>query len=123
MMDKQVVFTELKGLLKAYEPPFSPKRDKDGYYDLWSFKPLVIEGRKRNEVFFAGLIIRKDYVGLYYMPIYVDQELARVFQPELLALLKGKSCFHIKKLDEYLAGQIKIALALGFEAYVQRGWI
>ena len=32
--------------------------DDASHYDLWSIKDLVIEGHKRKEVYFAGLIIQ-----------------------------------------------------------------
>ena len=83
----------------------------------------MIEGRKRKEVFFAGLIIQKGYVGFYFMPVYSDVEMKDFFKPELLSRLKGKSCFHIKKLDEALLGQIDEALRRGYALYVQKGWI
>ena len=57
------------------------------------------------------------------MPIYTDTELKKVFKPELLNLLKGKSCFQIKKLDKDLEGQIKEALDIGYKLYKKRGWI
>ena len=79
--------------------------------------------RKRKEIYFAGLIIQSNYVGLYYMPIYVDTKLENVFEPELLSLLKGKSCFHIKKLDTNLERQITKALNLGYKLYKNRGWV
>ena len=40
-----------------------------------------------------------------------------------LKLLKGKSCFRIRELDEELEAQIEDALDKGFELYKQRGWI
>ena len=92
-------------------------------YDLWSFKDLEIAGRKRKEVYFAGLIIQSSYVGFYYMPIYTDVSLKDVFKPELLKLLKGKSCFHVKKLDKELESQIAFALEKGYKLYKKRGWI
>ena len=46
------------------------------------------------------------------MPIYTDTKLQEVFKPELLKLLKGKSCFHIKKLDPTLKQQIIEALKI-----------
>ena len=97
--------------------------DDDSHFDLWTDKPVVIEGRKRKEVYFAGLIIQKGYVGFYYMPVYAEPELKQVFEPELLSLLKGKSCFHVKKLDERLAGQVEAALRRGFECYQKNGWV
>lgn len=123
MDDLQVIFDELKPLLQAYQPPLTAKNDTSGNFDLWSFKPLVIEGRKRDGVFFAGLIIQKRFVGFYFMPVYVETDLKAVFQPELLKCLKGKSCFHIKKLDTTLLGQIESALKTGFALYQQRGWV
>jgi len=121
--DQKMIFDVLKGLLQAYQPPFVPKTSSDRYFDLWSLKPLVIEGRKKKEVFFAGVIIQKNYVGFYYMPVYIETEIKALFEPELLARLKGKSCFHIKKLDDQLVEQIKAALRTGFELYQQRGWV
>ena len=121
--DLSAIFQQLRPLLAAYQPPFEPKRDEAGYYDLWSFKDLVIDGRKRKEVFFAGLITQKYHVGFYFMPIYAETSLATVFEPELLALLKGKSCFHVKKLDEQIISQIRSALVVGFDLYQERGWV
>ncbi len=123
MEDLQAVFEPLKTLLAQYQPPLAPKVDRPGYYDLWSFKDLVIEGRKRREVFFAGLIIQKGYVGFYFMPVYAEPEVKVFFKPELLRLLKGKSCFHIKKLTPEVLEQIRAALKDGFALYQQRGWV
>ena len=117
------IFTHLKTLLKKYEGPLTPKFDLDSKYDLWSVKDLEIAGRKRKEVYFAGLIIQSSYVGFYYMPIYTDTTLKDVFGPELLSLLKGKSCFHVKTLDTKLEKQIKKALEVGYKLYKERGWV
>jgi hypothetical protein len=117
------IYNRLKKILLKYEDPLKPKFDLDSKYDLWSFKDIEIDGRKRKEVFFASVIIRSKYVGFYYMPIYTDTELKDVFKPELLSLLRGKSCFHVKKLDRELEKQIREALKIGYDLYKKRGWI
>lgn len=117
------IYDTLKTLLKKYENPLVSKIDLDSRYDLWSIKDLVIEGRKRKEVAFCGLIIQSSYVGFYYMPVYTDIEIKSIFGNELLKLLKGKSCFHIKKLDQELEKQICEALEAGFLLYKEKGWI
>jgi hypothetical protein len=117
------IYQSLKKILKKYEGPYSPKWDLDSKYDLWSFKEVVIEGRKRKEVYFAGLIIQSSYVGFYCMPVYAESNLKDVFGPQLLKLLKGKSCFHIKTLDESLKRQIGDALEKGHALYKERGWV
>ena len=121
--DLDALFNQLRALLKKYENLLKPKKDEDGFYDLWSFKDLEIAGRKRKEVFFAFVVTRKNYVGFYYMPIYTDAGLSEVFKPELLSLLKGKSCFHIKELTSELETQIKEALETGYKLYQDRCWV
>ncbi|MEW6093701.1 MAG: DUF1801 domain-containing protein [Chloroflexota bacterium] len=123
MQDLKQVFDTLKPRLEKYRPPLVPKTENERYFDLWSFKDLVIEGRKRKEIFFSGLIIQKDFVGFYFMPVYVETEIKKIFSPELLKLLKGKSCFHIKKLTPELIQQVEEALHFGFSLYQERGWV
>ena len=117
------IYRRLKKILKKYEKPLIPKFDLDSKYDLWSKKNIEVDGRKKKEVYFVGLIIQSNYVGFYYMPIYIDVRLKDFFKPDLLRLLKGKTCFHIKKLDEKLEKQIDEALKKGYELYEKRGWI
>jgi hypothetical protein len=117
------IFQRLKVLLKEYEGPFMPRFDLESKYELWSVKPLKIDERKRKEVFFAGLIIQRKYVGFYYMPIYTDPGLKDVFKPELLTLLQGKSCFHIKELNSKLEKEIQKALKVGYRLYKRLGWV
>lgn len=118
------LFAKAKELLEPYAKHFTVRRDEPGYYDLWSEKDLVIEGRKRKDVFFAGFIVQKSFLGFYYMPIYTDREEAReFFGAELLATLRGKSCFHLKELTPQIRAQIAEALARGYELYRARGWV
>jgi hypothetical protein len=86
------IFEALRAELERYSPPLTARtgsvKGKDDYH-LWSEREVVIEGRKRDEVFFAGVIAQKGYVGFYYMPVYAEPEQKELFEPELLALLKG----------------------------------
>jgi hypothetical protein len=117
------IFNIIKNLMKKYENPLVPKIDMDSRYELWSVKNVVVEGRKRKEIYFAGIIIQSNYVGFYYMPVYVETDIKNMFETDLLKLLKGKSCFHIKKIDEVLEKQIADALEQGYLLYKKREWI
>lgn len=117
------LFASLKELLLPYAPPLSVMNETPRRIDLVSVKPLVIEGRKRTELYFASLIIQKDYVGFYFMPVYGAPEMKVLFAPRLLGLLKGKSCFHIRRLDDELREQVRQALQEGFSMYQKRGWV
>jgi hypothetical protein len=43
--------------------------------------------------------------------------------PDLLRCLKGKTCFHIKKLDKDMQAHIAVALKAGHKEFKQKGWI
>lgn len=121
--DLIATFGSLRRLIGKYEGPLTAKMDIQGRYDLWSIKEIVIDGSKRKEVAFASAIIQSSYVGFYFMPVYVEEQMKQIFAPELLKLLKGKSCFHIKKIDGKLEEMIAKALEDGFRLYVERGWV
>jgi hypothetical protein len=53
----------------------------------------------RDELWFAGALIQKGYVGYYFNPEYASGNGGKAVTPELMKCLKGKSCFHIKKAD------------------------
>jgi hypothetical protein len=123
MEELQVIFKQVRTLISQYSPPLVAKKDQADYYDLWSLKDVVIAGRKKKEVFFAGAIIQKGYVGFYFMPVYVNKEMKKIFAPELLSLLKGKSCFHLRRSDSAIMFQIEEAIKAGFDIYRKNGWV
>jgi hypothetical protein len=119
-----IIFEDIKALMKPYvKGAIKERGEKSGLYALVSEKAVEIEGHKKEEVHFAGLLVQKGYVGFYFMPVYMVPGLRQVFKPELLKLLKGKSCFHIKKKNTVIIEQIKEALSLGYHLYEKQGWV
>jgi len=118
------IFEEIKTLLLPYvKGSIKLRGGTGGEMVIVSEKPVEIAGRKRDELWFAGIIVQKGYVGFYYMPVYAEPEMKKIFKPELLKCLKGKSCFHIKEYNKEIFSQIKSALKTGYEAYLEKGWI
>ena len=118
-------FEKIKKLLQEYAPPLvsrGVKTDKPQYH-LWSFRSVLVAGRTKKEVYFAGAVIQKDYVGFYYMPIYTHAAIRQQIPAELLKSLKGKSCFYIRDLSPILERQIRKILKVGFCEYQKQGWI
>jgi hypothetical protein len=118
------IFKEIKKMLARYEKgTLKLSGGSRGKVGLVSKKPVEILGRKRDELWFAGALVQKGYVGFYYMPVYGEPSLKKWIKPELLKCLKGKSCFYIKKFDKEIFSQMKEALAIGYKEWHQRGWI
>jgi len=130
-MDKKnldFIFDELKKIMEKYTPPFAVKIPSEALkkkrsYELTSYKKVVIAGRKKDEVYFAGLIIQKDYVGFYYMLAYAEPEIRDQIDPEFMKLLKGKSCFYITSAEKTILDQVKKALDLALRYYKDKGWV
>ncbi len=117
------VFDRLKTILKCYQDTLSSKTESDREYDLWSLKDIEVGQKKRHEMNFATIIIQKNYVGFYFMPVYTDPKLLDDLSGELTRLLKGKSCFHIKSLDPAMENHVREALEKGYNLYKAKGWI
>jgi hypothetical protein len=118
------IFQSIRASMQPYAAKgFSVKTNTENEYDLWSEKNVVFAGKKRNEVHFATVKINKNYVALHFMPVYVETDIKALFHENLLKLLKGKACFHIKKLDDELLGHIVVALKAGDTLYKQKQWV
>jgi len=126
--DPESLFLSLKSLLMEFENALpgvvlEGRSASTSDFDLWSVRDLVIEGRPRKELFFAGIRRQKTFVGFYYFPIYCLPALTSSLAPGLLKLLMGKSCFRVSTLEGGLRDQIREALSRGLDGYRERGWV
>jgi hypothetical protein len=119
------VFEAIKKMILPYEGKSGLKLHAatGGQLNLVSHKPVVIAGRPRQELWFVSVLVQKGYVGFYYMPISIGDEMRKQFSPEFMKCLKGKACFHIKNTDPVIMNDIKKAIKVGYDAYKDRGWI
>jgi hypothetical protein len=117
------IFEAIKKLLLPYEKGTMKLISSAGQAVLISKKPVEILGRRKEELWFAGVLVQKGYVGFYYMSVYGDAKVKELIKPELLKCLKGKACFHIKSYDKKIFLQIKDALDVGFMLWNKRGWL
>jgi len=119
------LFLDIVQTLRPYDKKGSMKlhQNTGGQAILVSHKPVEIAGRKKPELWFAGALVQKGYVGFYYMPVYGEPGIRKHFTPEFIKCLKGQCCFHIKKKDPVVMNDIKKALKIGFDAWKDRGWL
>ena len=128
--DLTAVFDEIKRIMAKYAPPFKEGsgqiREKRDYH-LIVKNPVVLApnayGGKPYPVAMASLVLQKDFVGFYYMPVYMTPAIKGRINPELVKLLKGKSCFHVKRLTPELRKGLGDALRLGVQCFRERGWV
>lgn len=125
----ETAYDTLHQLLSRRSPPLKSKtgtvRGKRDFH-LVIPNPMVVPGAyggKPVEIDLASLILQKDYVGFYFMPIYIEPNLKKKLSPSLTKLLQGKTCFHIKRLDDDLLKHVEAALDEGVKFYKGRGWL
>ena len=117
------LFDQLKGLLSRFEPPLVALVNERARYELKFDKDYQTRSEKTGKVlkkhglYFAGVIVQKHYVGLYFMPIYSHFDEFKNISPRLLKVLKGKSCFYVTSLDDVLRQEIKKMLNKGYRLY------
>ena len=121
-----VVFDELKSILTRYAAWFTVRegavKDKRDYH-LIIQKPLVIDGRKKDELWFASIIQQKHNVGVYFMPMYCYPKHESKLPPGLMKHLDGKCCFHSESLTPALKRDIEVSLKVGLAACQKRKWL
>lgn len=86
-------------------------------------KKEVMQGKQKVDgYYFASIVPKPKDIRLYFFPIYTH---ADAFSPseELNKCLKGKSCFHIKKLSPELETEITEMVKKGVELYDADGLI
>jgi hypothetical protein len=117
------IFSELKTLLTKYKSELETRTDNNSVFELYSHKTVKTSKTGKNELFFAGAMINKGFVGFYFMPIYTHPEQFSNLPEKLKMLLKGKSCFRIKQLNSEIKSELGNLLDEGFNFYKTLGWI
>lgn len=116
------IFQSIRAVLQPYTAVgFETSINSDTAFELYTAQVVTLN-HKNQKLYFAGVKILKNQVSFYLMFIYMHPELNQLLHPDLLQLLKGKCCFHIKKLDDHLLNLISQALDIGFTHYKQQGW-
>ena len=123
--EMQVIFETIKQLMLPYDKKGALKLygGSGGKIVLNSERPIVVNGKKMDQVWFVSMLVQKGFVGFYYMPMYMNDPMKKHFSAEFLKCLKGKACFHIKKNDPAIMQEIKKALQIGYAEYDKRGWV
>ena len=84
----------------------------------------AMQGKKKVDgIYFASVIPKPKDVRFYFFPTYTHKEKIGELPAQLQKCLKGKSCFHIKKLDDSLESDIKDLIQTGIELYQKDGWL
>ena len=121
-MEVSEIHATLKSLLQGHHPALVVSKDLATNFEVSGTKEVMQGKKKVDGAYFANIIPILIDVRLYFFSIYTFPDECSL-SPKLQKALKGKSCFHIKKLDDELTSEIKDMIAKGVEIYKEKGWV
>lgn len=109
-------------MLKTHENVFKIVSDTTDKFEVNGTKPAM-QGKKKVEGhYFATLMAKPKDVRFYFFPAYTHADEIKPLMNEMVTkFLKGKSCFHIKKMDESIQENLKAVIDKGVELYQRDG--
>lgn len=111
----------LKDTLKKHRPSLKIVTDTDERFEVHGTVPTM-QGRKKVEgIYFASVVPKPKDIRLYFFPIYTHQAEFENLDPQLRKCLKGKSCFHIKKMDANMEIALDNMIQTGINTYKKDG--
>jgi len=109
----QNTFNQLKSILKKFENNLRVKADNDNNYCL----NAGYDEKRKADIYFGAVQIKKNYVSYHLMPVYVNPKLLDGISPEIKKRMQGKSCFNFKVTEKKLFAELLMLTKKGFEFY------
>lgn len=111
----------LRAIIKRHANNLQFKKDDSSSLEAAGTIPAMQGKQKVDGFYFASIIPKPKDCRLYFFPIYTDMDAFEHIDPVLRKCLKGKSCFHIKKMDASLEASITEMIAKGIAIYQEKG--
>lgn len=109
----------IQKVFKTHVPPLRIRKDNENVFEV-AGTIEVMQGKQKVDGFYFGSVVPKpNDIRLYYFPIYTHASEFDWISDELRKSLKGKSCFHIKKLDKELLLDIEKMIKKGVDLYLK----
>ena len=113
----------LKGMLESFLGPLRVRVDKESNFEV-NGTVEAPQGKKIVQgIYFSSIVPKEKDVRFYFYPAYTHPKEFEDLSEALLKCKKGKSCFHIKYLDNALEDEIKAMVAKAIEVYKKEGWL
>jgi len=106
----------LKSILKAQVPTLRVRKDEPTVLEMCGTKEVMQGKQKVDGYYFASIVPKPKDIRFYYFPIYTHVSEFSL-SDDLQKALKGKSCFHIKKLSAKMEKEIDEMVKKGIEIY------
>ncbi len=125
--EQRMIFNQLVSLLQSYSNRLDIRKNTSEEYELWTkhnFRSLSMNPKNKRGILFAGVLIMKKHIGLYFYPIHINPALTTAIDDVIRPFWRGNSAFHFHKpLSDLITVKLTQLLDEGWEYYRQNQWI
>lgn len=113
----------LKNILENFLGPLKIRVDKPSNYEV-NGTIEAPQGKKMVQgIYFSSIVPKEKDVRFYFYPAYTHPQEFEYISDRLKKFKKGKSCFHVKFLDEELENEINGMVSKAIDIYKKNGWL
>ncbi|MDA8648280.1 hypothetical protein N9L43_00560 [bacterium] len=113
----------LKSILEDFLGPLQVRVNKPSNFEV-NGTIEAPQGKKMVDgIYFSSVVPKDKDVRFYFYPAYTHPQEFENLSDTLKKFKKGKSCFHVKFLNEELENEIKDLLFKAIEVYRKEGWL
>ena len=113
----------LKNIMRSQVPPLKVSKNSDQVFELIGSKEAMQGKQKVKGYYFGSVVPKPKDIRLYFFPIYTHPQAYAAISEETRKCLKGKSCFHIKKMSEEMESEIADMVKTGVQIYLTENLI
>ena len=111
------ISSTLKALLNQQTPsPLKIRKDNEATFEVAGTIEAMQGKQKVDGYYFASVITKPKDIRFYFFPIYTHPDQFKL-SDELQKCLKGKSCFHIKRLTIEMEKEINSIVVNAIKLY------
>ena len=113
----------LKNTLEGFLGSLKVRVDKPSNFEV-NGTIEAPQGKKMVQgIYFSSVVPKEKDVRFYFYPAYTHPEAFDNISDRLKKFKKGKSCFHVKYLDDELENEIKQMISKAIDVYRKDGWL
>lgn len=119
MNELSTIRSKLESILASKTPHLHVTKNGEEAFEVCGTKEVMQGKKKVDGHYFATIMPKPKDIRLYFFPIYTHVSEFEEIPESLRKCLKGKSCFHIKKMDSDLEVAIQEMIDKGVELYIK----
>lgn len=111
----------LTSILKEHSSVLKVTADTDVKFEVAGTVEAMQGKKKVDGIYFSSVVPKPKDVRFYFFPSYTHKDQLGELPENLKKALKGKSCFHIKYMDDDMESNLKDLVKKSVELYQADG--